>query len=556
MRLLRQFPSPHTALFWFFSIAALVTYFLNLGANDIWIQNESFYAEASREMLASGNYLEIFYNYIPRFNKPPLLYWIITSFISWLGVTEAVVRLPIVFMGLGTVYLVYLLGKLLDSQQLGIWAAIIMAFSFQFLINTRYASPEVPLTFFFTLTMFWFLKGYLTRQYFWIILSSIALGLAVLMKGYPYFLVIGGIMGLFTVFESKWKWSHFWSTIRFLRPWWIITISGFIGFSWIGYMMITQSEAFFEVLMNETFRRAFTRSSSLKPFFYLEANLWGFLPYSLPFYMALIYWLVKGMRGFHPQLLLPFTWSWIIVMFVIFTIAKGKIPTYFIQAHPAMSLFTAYFMLKLPQEAPRFAKWVNVSMLITLSFITIINVAIIWVFQGPWWAYPISFLPWLVLFINRSTTPALWRYGYTPYYGFVVTYGLFAWLALPAIEGPFRPFDEIGRVVNEQVPDKDVPLVIEEKLFHNIPFYVKRQIIPYQDSETIRYYDLQGPLLALVRKENQQRYGESMKVIWEGTLYDDSESRTLEFILQQFKHKAGQSSKFSEYVILWEQHPD
>ena len=553
MKLPQHFSFVQPMLLWFFSLAALFTYFLNLGVNDIWIQNESFYAEAAREMLVSGNYLEVFYNYIPRFNKPPLLYWIIAIFMNGFGISEAIVRLPIVFMGLGTVYTVYLLGKLLGGRQLGILAAAIMAFSFQFLINTRYASPEVPLTFFFTLTMYWFLKGYLTRRYIWILLSSVALGLTVLTKGYPYFLVIGGIMGLFTVFESRWNWPKLWARIQFLRPWWVISISGVIGFSWIGYMLMTQSDAFFEVLMNETFRRAFTRPSGLKPFFYLEANLWGFLPYALPFYMALIYWLVKGMKGFQQHLLLPYTWSWIIIMFVVFTIAKGKIPTYFIQAHPAMALFTAFFLLKLPREAPRFARWVNISMVLTLSLITLINIALIWVFQGPWWAYPIVFLPWLSIAVNHQTTIPLWRYGYTPFYGFVVTYGLFAWLALPAIEGSFRPFDQIGQVLNERVPDKQIPLVIEEKLFHNLPFYVERQIVPYQASESIRYYDLQGPLLVLVPKEHQHQYGKNPAVIWEGILYHDSESRTLEFILQQFRYQTGQPSKFSEYVILWEQ---
>ena len=54
----------------------ILSYFLNLGLNNIWTPNESFYAESVREMLASGNYLDIYYNYEPRYNKPPLLYWL------------------------------------------------------------------------------------------------------------------------------------------------------------------------------------------------------------------------------------------------------------------------------------------------------------------------------------------------------------------------------------------------------------------------------------------------------------------------------------------------
>ncbi|MEL6142642.1 MAG: phospholipid carrier-dependent glycosyltransferase, partial [Bacteroidota bacterium] len=142
----------------------ILAYFLHLGLNNIWTPNESFYAEAVREMLESGNYLELFYNYEPRFNKPPLLYWLMAISASIFGLSEFAIRLPVALLGLGTVYLTYQMGRLLDGERLGILAAAVMAFSFQFVINARYGSPAVPLTFFFTLTTFLFLKGYLQRS--------------------------------------------------------------------------------------------------------------------------------------------------------------------------------------------------------------------------------------------------------------------------------------------------------------------------------------------------------------------------------------------------------
>ena len=142
-----------------------ILYLINFHVNDIFTPNESFYAESVREMFESGNFLDINYNYEPRYNKPPLTYWAIAISSSVFGLNEFGIRLPIVLMALGSIWIVYLLGKLLYGERAGIYSMMIMAASAQFIFVKQYASPEVPVTFFFTLTLYLFIKGYKTENY-------------------------------------------------------------------------------------------------------------------------------------------------------------------------------------------------------------------------------------------------------------------------------------------------------------------------------------------------------------------------------------------------------
>ena len=183
---------PKNTYFLFILIAFV--YFYNFHVNDIWTPNESFYADAVREMFESGNFIDIKYNYEPRYNKPPLTYWAIAASSAIFGLNEFGIRLPIVLMALGSIWLTYLLGKRMYGQSGGFYAMIIMALGLQLLAVKQYASPEVPLTYFFTLTMYWFYRGYEDRSNKYLILSYIALGLTVLTKGFPYIIVIGGIV--------------------------------------------------------------------------------------------------------------------------------------------------------------------------------------------------------------------------------------------------------------------------------------------------------------------------------------------------------------------------
>jgi len=532
-----------------FVALTVLAYFLHLGLNNIWTPNESFYAEAVREMLESGNYLDIFYNYEPRFNKPPLLYWLMALSANLFGLSEWAIRLPVAILGLGAVYLTYLMGKLLDNERLGILAAAIMAFSFHFVINARYGSPAVPLTFFFSLTVYLFLKGYLQRSFIYVLLSYVALGFTILMKGYPYLIVISLIIGVYVLLDSHFRWRNFWTKIAWLKPWLGLPIALGIGMSWIIYMGLTYGQEFYEVFITETYGRAFTRKASLKPFFYLEANLWGFLAYSIPLFTGLGYLLVSQFRDLRTSPALRLGFSWFIVMLIVFTIAKGKIPTYFIQGHPGMSLMTAFFILRLKPIHPRWKVWYNLQFWMPGIAFTLLSVVIIFLVKASFFLYPLAILPLAAYWWGKKQDIEYLQLPYLPFTGLLNAYLLFALLVLPQMEIGYRNQDAMGAAIRGKVVDTTLPIMVEEFNVHNLPYYAERRVEQYQSFEDISEALTVGPGVVLIPSHRLNEYPPGEE-IWRGLIYENSETRTLMFLLDTLKHERGEATPFVEYSLV------
>ncbi|MEO0331672.1 MAG: glycosyltransferase family 39 protein, partial [Bacteroidota bacterium] len=189
-------------------VAIVGVYVAGIGANSIWTTHESYYAVAVREMLESGNWLTITFNGDLRFNKPPLTYWLMAASASIFGLKEWALRLPILLCSLGTLFVTYRLGVALFSKEVGRWALLLMAVSLQFAWLKHYASPEIPLTFFFTLTMYGFVKGLPEQRKGYLVFAFAALSLTLLVKGWPYFLVVYAVLGAFLLLHYRFRLSQ------------------------------------------------------------------------------------------------------------------------------------------------------------------------------------------------------------------------------------------------------------------------------------------------------------------------------------------------------------
>uniref|UniRef100_UPI00404835F2 ArnT family glycosyltransferase n=3 Tax=Roseivirga sp. TaxID=1964215 RepID=UPI00404835F2 len=526
-------------------------YFYNFSVNDIWTPNESFYAESVREMFESGNFLDIQYNYEPRYNKPPLTYWLIAASSSVFGLNEFGIRLPFILLTIGSVWLTYLLGKKLYGQRGGIYALMIMAVSVQLMAVKQYASPEIPLTFFFTLTLYWFIKAYLDNSTKYYYLAYVALGLTVLTKGYPYIIIIAGIIGLFTLLDNGFDLKSAFQKIGQFRLHFGVPIVLIIGLSWVIYMYLNFGSDFWEIFQRETFDRAFTRNEkSMRPFFYVEVISWTILPYSLAFFIILAYYLVK-FKKIKKEIALAF--SWFIVMFVIFTAAKGKIPTYFIQAHPAMALMITAFLLNPAPYNSTVKRLTRISLIaigiliIAISFYTVHFLEL----NHTWYLLPTVFASIIVwILVNKETRNGTSTQIAIPFYAILSIYILVAAFLVPIEQ--FRPYKKIGSVIKETTMiSEKTPILIEKTLIHNIPFYAERRAVRDQTMGDIQNYS--GQTLALVRHDTAVKI-EGFETLWSGLIYDfPSESQFAKFVMACLKAKNGDLSQFEEYSLILRQ---
>src|SRR5258708_6421428 len=101
------------------AVLALVT-LPNLGAMSLWDMDEGVNAECSREMMETGTWIVPTYNYDLRTAKPVMLYWLQRASYNLFGVSEWAARFPSVLASLGTVLLVYELGRRMFSPAAGL----------------------------------------------------------------------------------------------------------------------------------------------------------------------------------------------------------------------------------------------------------------------------------------------------------------------------------------------------------------------------------------------------------------------------------------------------
>ncbi len=525
-------------LFFLFFLTVFV-FFKNIGVNDIWIPNESFYAESAMEMVKSGNYLDVYYNYTPRFNKPPMTYWLVAASYKIFGISEFSARLPVVVLSFFSVVLTYLIARKIFCKRTSVFSAMVMVLSLQFIVNSRYASPENVLTFFFTFTLYFFIKGYKERRFLFIFLSYFALGLTVLTKGYPYILIIGGIVFLYICLENSFNLRKVLTDLRFLRLHIGIPLVLAVGFWWYLYMYFKFGRQFLDVLMTETLKRAVSKKGGgLAPLFYFNVILWGFLPYSLVAYFGLF-----NIKNHFKKLIFPF--SWIVIMLGIFTLAKGKIPTYIIQMHPALSILTGYFLANYEPESGAWKRVYSLIFQIPALVFLLASCGVICFFKLPYYFYLLLGL--VVPFCLLLKEIKLYPFISALIFFFIFTVGL-----LPAVER-FRPYDGIGRAVKRANIEKSVPLIVENYFWHNLPFYAERKVIRDVPFVEIINQLNKGRILALVKSNDVKKLG-NVKILWKGKLYRrGSESRFAIFLKYVAKAIHGDFKGFEDRVLIYKE---
>ena len=120
--------------------------------------------------------------YFPIFRAHPLLFQTLISIPYQIAVSPVIGRLMSVAFGVGTVFLVYLVGKILYSRRVGLLAAMIVALMPYHVVVTRQILLDGPLAFFATLSLLLLAQYGRTRNLMWFYASFASMGLTVLAK--------------------------------------------------------------------------------------------------------------------------------------------------------------------------------------------------------------------------------------------------------------------------------------------------------------------------------------------------------------------------------------
>jgi 4-amino-4-deoxy-L-arabinose transferase-like glycosyltransferase len=168
------------------ALVCLATFVAGLGRSAIQDSDEAYYAEAGREMVASGDWITPHYNFEPRMQKPILSYWLIAASYRVLGTTETAARLPAALSGFGLALVACFVGMRWAGYGTGLVAGVIVATSFGVVPFARLSLPDVPLALFVSLAAWAGLEAIAPAaraRRAWLSAAAAAAALGVLTKG-------------------------------------------------------------------------------------------------------------------------------------------------------------------------------------------------------------------------------------------------------------------------------------------------------------------------------------------------------------------------------------
>lgn len=362
--------------FWLLMLFALVVIGLGIGLRDPWPSDEPRFTLAAKQMVESGDWLFPHRGSELYSDKPPMLMWTeAASYVltrSW----RVAFLLPSLLAALGTLLLVYDLGRRLWNRQVGLYAAAALLLTFQFVYQTKRAQID-PLVMFFITAANWgllvhMLKGPNWRAYWF---GCFCAGLGVITKGV-------GILSLLLLIPyavaARWQWH---GVARMgAGTWWrwslgLVALLAAMAI-WLQPMLLgarthASDPAYVayvnDILFHQTAGRYGKSWDHHHPvLFYVPIVLFSWLPLSLTYPGTLPRWW-RALKARDARILLPL--CWIVLVLVFFSIPKGKRDVYIMPAVPMLALITAPFLDELLQK-----RWLRAA---GLLFIGILGLAML-----------------------------------------------------------------------------------------------------------------------------------------------------------------------------------
>lgn len=127
--------------------------FYRLGSVSLFDVDEAVFAEATREMVQSGDWITPTYNGVNRYDKPILFYWMMALSYKVFGINEFGARFPSALSGLLLSVSVYLFSRRVFDDRTGLYAAAVLVLSPYYFIYSHAAVTDMALTLFITLSL-------------------------------------------------------------------------------------------------------------------------------------------------------------------------------------------------------------------------------------------------------------------------------------------------------------------------------------------------------------------------------------------------------------------
>lgn len=321
--------------------SALVSVFLyGLNSLPLGSLNEGLYTECAREMIETGQWLTPRINTIVYWEKPPLLYWTVALSLRAFGYSELAARLPSALALAATCLITFLFAAKLYGRGVGWLSLGIMVAAPYFITQQQLVMFDGLLAFFFASAVFSFYLGMTDRR--WYLLAALALGLAVMTKGFIALFLFVPLVLLYRWLSGQRlnlgyaAWAGPLIFLAIVAPWHIHEAVTQPGFAWF-YFINEHILRFLGRKVPADFHRGSFYDPALRAMLLM-----------LPWGIFLIPAVVSSVRRRHTDLL-PLLWF--AVPLIFFSVSTAKASYYMVIAAPAMAMMIALF-LRRNQRSP------------------------------------------------------------------------------------------------------------------------------------------------------------------------------------------------------------
>jgi 4-amino-4-deoxy-L-arabinose transferase-like glycosyltransferase len=307
-------------------------------------RDESRYSQATKQMLETGDFIEIQFQNEARNKKPVGIYWMQAVSASML--TDAphtdiwAYRIPSLLGAILAVLLVYSIGARFYDPQTGLVAGAIIASSLLMVVEAHIAKTDAVQLACIVAAQLVIAKFYFDPQegkpvplFRWSLLLGAAIGLGILVKGPFTPLVCFLTVATLSVWEGRYKWI--WS----MRPIVVLFVITLIVLPWLLAIMLVTKGQFLAEAWGRDFAGKIVGSQEGHwglPGYHLLLLPAGFWPGSLFLIPGIIFaWMTR--RNSYTRFLL----AWLIPMWVILELTSTKLPHYVLPVYPALALLCA-----------------------------------------------------------------------------------------------------------------------------------------------------------------------------------------------------------------------
>jgi 4-amino-4-deoxy-L-arabinose transferase-like glycosyltransferase len=321
------------------ALVAAGLFLIGLGRPPLLDPPEGFHAAVAEGVRATGDPVGLRINGVRYFDKPPLLYWLMSGSFAAGGVTPLAARLPSALAAVGVAVVTARLGILLGGLRLGLLAGLMVSANLGVFLYARLVKPDLVFILCLLLAYAGFVLAYRGAGRWALAVFYAALGLATLAKDLLGALGPGVVVALFFWLSRE-------RPVAPWIPWWGPLLTATIALPW--YLAVErENPGFLWYTVVDAHVLAFTRQRVFPD----EDVPLASLEFLLVTAAALLPWALAAPAAVFRALRRPWPdatarlWAllalWAVVVVGFFALSPFKLPHYGLPAFPALALLVA-----------------------------------------------------------------------------------------------------------------------------------------------------------------------------------------------------------------------